>query len=1726
MKYLYIYKFFWERDRNEAFRLKTKGNCSNFLRVFLFSFLLLVFCTGVLVAQQTCDFRAQIETRKGTCFNNCMFIYRLVDEHGVALNSLPDNLSEVRLYYMKLNESDTVYSPHYEGGEDTVFLMAGTYVVGMEGLCDLGPGNRHIIRTIDTMTLVTTYHVPTAPVINQVATSVNGIGTHPTLTCGNTGSVQLKIEGGRMPFYVNVVNESGDDTLKTVVFENPMYDGDDENRYDYKDYYTVDSLPAGTWRFYVRDACHYGMAVTVETVPIASLPLVNVIDVYASTGTGRLTDSNVVKIRTNMNYPYEYYISELYNFMTYRIFRAGSPVTDDSWKPFPYTTSGRVTLYDTLDIQSYCEITNPGDSIHFQFRLNMEGCEDTIVNRYFHYNLPNKNKFDYVSTREQLDLRKIGEPCEYGYWSYTKEISVKYHSYRPDNANPNDDHEEYRYHYTSPLTWIYVDQVYENDTIKKDTIPHLGEATSLTLEEAGFSLSDLDNSPTKSAKKDVRVVLVDAHGCILYEARQEFIYKLEDEEIKPTFEVTNTDGNHCCEDPRSITVRTSGILKDSVIIDTIILIQSPLGNRYNLIATFNRSILTWVVRPLTNQIQNTTTVNALYKFGEPDGKTFTISGNCLPSGPYKFVIKTQCGSDTIVRKIGFPDVYIVGIKDMPVHNVTQECAYMYVTYSHGQFEIRKSNQNRDTGEPLEPTVTNLSTKFQVVSGPAGGYDKNAKYAIGGEPLRFSLPGTYVVKMYPENSDDICEDSMYVYDTIVHRGAILDLDYVGALKCKEGDTEGNVYISGIYGTPPYTYTLYDTADLGGNIVVSVRVREDGTFEALVTGTVGVKTNGMGVVLGDVYEGVTGVPMRTGKELSCMIEDSCGTYFYVNFYPQTLATMQKVWFDNDLREAVVCEGDSVQVHALEYGSFFRYEWTTSSGTPVSTVANPYLSIPRESQEGVYYVTISGHGCNMIVKDSIHLVIKESPSIQMSVSLDADTVVCPGSTVSIEVIPHSNFSDSVHFSLAFSNEKGEEIRNYVGKSGVPMPIDYTVLYPTHIYSVAVEDEECGYHHPEDSIEIGTDNKNMLTNCSMMTRWDTVCSGSAAELFARNTEAPPYTLQWYRDYELTSLVREDEINNPSDWSAYHTAVLTEDTILYVRAIKEGRCPSHQLIATDVHNISDGHEHRVECDDVIRLFDTGGPDGNYSIGEEITASFRSVDHRPLSLHFEELDISVTSVLYVISGNQIVEDSVLYILRQGVDVPDVIVTRGDALTLYFTAGDNTASGWNALIQTAGSVAVAKVNKPVYTIFSDEVCQRHSGPYEDPYHVVGEIVTADTISKIMKQAGTYLFAKTYTRNLPLCDSIVSFQLTVRHPDYKTPVNVVTTTLEPNYPYVWHGDEYYETGQYLYPIEGVEGDCDVIDVLNLVVLEINDFTGLLEICKGEDATLAVSITTPTLPPIFTQLHRVGDVLCTDNTIMHPDSFLLSGKTAKGVVFYLDPNNNNRGKAIALRDAYEGMNGREDYPSRFQGECIWASGQKKQGSSSFIYTSIHARRQYGKAGEAIYDMNGWGNTDTIRKTTYNMDGIDTSTASASQMNNAFKKYAPAAYYCYYYNADSARAMKGDREKQTEGGNVSPIPSGWYLPSMGEINLYYANRLEVSRTLEKLQNAPHNAKLMQGRIDVKQTSTQYRYDEAYWTSTEFNSSEAYRLSGKGQMIYNKTNYKKNISTNNPSFVRAIIEF
>ena len=91
-------------------------------------------------------------------------------------------------------------------------------------------------------------------------------------------------------------------------------------------------------------------------------------------------------------------------------------------------------------------------------------------------------------------------------------------------------------------------------------------------------------------------------------------------------------------------------------------------------------------------------------------------------------------------------------------------------------------------------------------------------------------------------------------------------------------------------------------------------------------------------------------------------------------------------------------------------------------------------------------------------------------------------------------------------------------------------------------------------------------------------------------------------------------------------------------------------------------------------------------------------------------------------------------------------------------------------------------------------------------------------------------------------------------------------------------------------------------------------------------------------FSQNVSIGDILCTDGSIVSPDEYLSSGRTAKGIVFYVDESNQH-GWAVHLE---------------YQGGVHW----------SFTYEDIPTLPNYQKFREAINDFDGYENTRKIRQ------------------------------------------------------------------------------------------------------------------------------------------------------------------
>ena len=251
---------------------------------------------------QNCPFRIRTEVTPATCYNNGMVTYAMTNSAGEVITSA-GSFTEVRAYYIEQGDTAKHYSGRYlvnaagnmvyPNGWDTLTIDYGTYTIGVEALC--WDGSTFVKKDTHTvLTIPTTYVKPSASSLYVTANTEDGFGRRPSLNCANTGRVQLKIEDGRFPYTVFVVNHDTRDTLRVDTFDMPQYTGTDLTLYDYKDYYTFDNLPPGDWDFYLVDGCDYGLPRTGQRVEVVDYPLLDYVEVYASSG--NMHDSNVVQL--------------------------------------------------------------------------------------------------------------------------------------------------------------------------------------------------------------------------------------------------------------------------------------------------------------------------------------------------------------------------------------------------------------------------------------------------------------------------------------------------------------------------------------------------------------------------------------------------------------------------------------------------------------------------------------------------------------------------------------------------------------------------------------------------------------------------------------------------------------------------------------------------------------------------------------------------------------------------------------------------------------------------------------------------------------------------------------------------------------------------------------------------------------------------------------------------------------------------------------------------------------------------------------------------------------------------------------------------------------------------------------------------------------------------------------------------------------------------------------
>lgn len=1615
------------------------------------------------------EFSVQFFTKDATCYDNGKVGFILVrsTNTGKVRPINQDELDSLMLDDFGIGQKGTLLdtSMHwhrglqYNVGDTTwVNIEPGTFDITLEFTHRHSNNEFWIVDTTQTnLTVNLLYHEPVISVLSVAATQAEQLGNIPSLDCYPTGRIQLSIQHGRFPYTIKYVKHGSLDTL-TAVFDTYQHTGNVETQSDYHDYYTIDSLGSGLWDFYMVDGCQYGMPRVSQTVNEVAMPQLKRVEIVASSG--NISDNNVLRINAVLNDDYLSYYGKLFQpYMEYR-FLVDSLQEDGNitvpWQEFPYNGKQKVQLTETISkAANYCQIY--GKDIKFVLRMRENpysaACpleDDTVT---FQIKKPNvkyytPNEFDQIED----SIVSTGE-CGSMVYLHNDNYYIQYKDNDPNHVEPDTDHVYKRYHITYPLYWKYIDQ--SNMLIKTDTIYNSIATRTHFLREELLSVI-----PTATGMRTIIRQLEDANGCPLYNDNfRIMVYTSSRPSEKPVWKILADDPS-CCSKTRYFRIfEQFGKPAENYDGVTIQLVDGPEDNLYGFTAVYVAATSSWHVT------RNKGFLNQAI-FEGPTGAELKISKTCLPSGTYKFrIFNAPCQDDTIYLTKYLQEIIYPEFIDEPVFEVLPGCSESFVVCTQGQIglakDYRRKNVPPDQLDVLIHEVTPLGTYIRLVNGPIGGFSTSdmRDYHIG-DSIRITVPTDdehpYVFELHTHESvSDICEEIVY-YDTVYYDGSTVRFDFAMALVCDTTYSEGTVYVRGYHGKPPYHYRLFSEPNLEGTMIEEV-------------------TLGKGVVA--QFDDVL---MNTDQQLSCEITDSCGATFHVNFFPQSLAELQKLWFDGGLSTIETCEGSYVTIHALQAGLIFNYIWFIGDDTiPAWESSDPTIFIPRGADTSVYRVEITQTGCQHKMTDSVTVYPLVAPYLSINNSLDIE--VCPGDTGIISFTPYSATGSDVSFDVYFDNVAGREVRHYVSPSGQTVTDKYMSFYNTKIYPKSIVDVQCDYGmaDPNDTIHYLIVNNN-VNPCHINTTHDTVCISYTATLTASCTETPGI-IRWYSDFALTDTLSEEMLLHSTQQSYYYLDNMEKYTALFVNVEKPGFCPANNLIGNGSVNMALSDTTHLTCTDAYYFYDDGGILGDYS------TTFNYQEHmfvshapgHPVTMHINTLDLSPTSYLFVFTGSQAITDSMLISLEAGSAPPDVLVSSGDTMLVVFMPGQISSSGWDAMVRPAPGIAIADVYDQAYVILRDTVCQNHRSGHEcyddSKWNFLGDDENLwSMVEQDVQTAGRYSYEKRQPGSNG-CDSITVLILLVKMPPYGVMDAVV---LSVDTPYFWNGLPCSSTKQY---IATLSGDCgDSLAILNLVVLNVDTTTN--EICYPASTDMGIKVYTPDMK-YFDPRISVGDVLCTDGSVLRVDSFLISGKEAKGVVFAIDTGDvtHRHGRAVALYDAYNS-------------DCIWSP----QSEASTVHSAYCATyTNVAPHVTAMEDMGGYENSLHIEASAGGYPSVKTN--------------APACYYCLYYNHLDPKNYKGSAQY------------GWYLPSLGELNLLYANRFEVSATLKILSDLDKAEMMLDHHFYYKG----HYPDTKYWSSTECYSNNdgygAYSFSSNGQL--NNRN-KKWFNSDNPRYVRAVIEF
>jgi len=907
---------------------------------------------------QPFPYNVSVQTISGNCYDDAHLIITLADNNGNEILIDPQthnavNTAQYPLYNVQYHYQNTASAGVQYDYSNDILLAAGTYCVGVTANVPTQGGYALVDTTFCNVQITTSYNYLETNALTNVAYDNDGdmerYGFRASFHCADVGRIQLRIVQGSFPYTVTILDEQ-QDTVRHRVFYHRANNGNNPYAANYRDYYTFDSLPIGTYSIYVSDSCGYTVPLTFsipDYEPIRYLGLVrsNLSSCMDETVVPFILErrypSGISAIWCNYNYAY------MDSILLYRFINPGGDTTE--WKNMysPGCPATWVTVYDTFP--SYCNIFY--DTIKMQLH---DLCHDTLMTYSFRF-VPQFGFSDSMDVVYQQDTI-IHDTCAThllnGESTQTYKIGCNTWKGAGKTIYGGD-----FYPYDVPFRYYRCPLSYNVWSLPDSTLlghSQSDEFTGLGTWETFFADTSIH----------VYVSVTDAQGCTLADKDTVLVYQAESvDDLLFEFECHNDkddDGkDHCCAD-RYLWIQEHRVDANTFRRNmTLRLMESPLYNQFNFTAIRQNGV--WTVTPDDPNNHST-----YVEFSYEDGWRATVRDSvCLAPGRYTFEVTTDCGVDTITYSWAGYYYDTIYFSSAPQYDIQQLCGEIVYTQISTGLESHMYFIN--------PEVSNDIPEDTIPDHPCSNYSSQGgndyRDLHGRNVIAFTIPGTYVITNYAynypyTNCASWCTDNVYHYDTITVAFSHLVFETASALLCGSSSETGVVTAQAVNGRAPYVYTLYDQS---GTVIAS---NSSGLFED--------------------------VPMTVGQLFTVQVTDSCSTSFSINVTAAMLTYESLLWEQGYNAAQTHYEGDSVHLTAFTFPPPATYHWTGPNGFSSDSQTIDFV-IPQNGESGWYRVEILNSICGPIITDSIFVKVSHIPQV----TILGDTLVCSSDSVTLQAV-----------------------------------------------------------------------------------------------------------------------------------------------------------------------------------------------------------------------------------------------------------------------------------------------------------------------------------------------------------------------------------------------------------------------------------------------------------------------------------------------------------------------------------------------------------------------------------------------------------------------------------------------------------------------------------------------------------------------------------------------------